>query len=104
MNIHCSVTEGFCFSIIEASAVSTPIVAYNVPGVTETVEDGKNGKLVEDGNGGQRRNLSGISWISSSIGSARKYSWDKTAFTWEKDLKAIGEWSFQDDAVQLQLK
>ena len=98
MNIHCSVTEGFCFSIIEASAVSTPIVAYKVPGVTEAMEDGKNGKLVEDGNRGQMaesiRNIMDQypgSWVSSSIGPARKYSWDKTAFIWEKDLKATCE-------------
>ena len=93
MNIHCSVTEGFGFSIIEASAVSTPIVTYKVPGVTEAVEDGKNGKLVEDGNGGQMaesiRNIMDQypgPWVSSSIGSAMKYSWDKTAFLWEKEL------------------
>ena len=78
--------------------VSTPIVAYKIPRVTEALEDGKNGKLVEDGN---RRQMEGSirtimeeypgAWVSSSIGSERKYSWDKTAFMWEKGLKAICE-------------
>ena len=89
---------GIGFSIIEASAVWTPIVTYKVPGVTESMEDGKNGKLVEDGNERQMvesiRNITDQypgPWVSSSIGQARKYSWDKTAFIWEKDLKAICE-------------
>ena len=98
MNIQCSVTERFGFSIIEASAVSAPTVVYGVPGMTEALEDGKNGKLVENGNRGQMaesiRNIMNQHLgpcVSSSIGSARKYSWDKTAFMWEKVLKAICE-------------
>ncbi len=97
MNIHSALSrKGFGFPIIEASEVNTPIVGYKVPGVTEAVEDGKNDKLVEDGNMGQMpESIRSIMdqhpgpWVSSSIGSARKYSWDKTAFMWEKDLKAI---------------
>jgi glycosyltransferase involved in cell wall biosynthesis len=96
VNIHSSVTEGFGLSIVEASALGTPTVAYDVPGVNETVEDGKNGALVEEGN----RKMMAESimriigqysdwWVKSSIDAARKYSWEKTARAWDKHLQTI---------------
>ena len=55
---------GISFSIIETSAVRTPTVTYKVPGVTEAMEDGKNGKLVEDGNERQMVESIRKSWIN----------------------------------------
>ena len=95
LNVHTSVTEGWGLSILEASAAGTPTVAYDVPGVTDAVEDGLNGIKVKDGD---RKTLadSALSilndperWWSSSIEVANKYSWDKTAESWEKLIDKV---------------
>ena len=66
-----------------------------MPGVRDTVEDGLNGIKVEDGN---RKALaeaaysilsSPAKWWLSSIEVAKKYSWDKTAESWENLIKEI---------------
>ena len=89
LNIHTSVTEGWGISIIEAASAGTPTVAFKVPGVSDSVENGFNGTTVEDGN---RKELVDAAlnilrepkkWWSSSIEVARKYSWDRTANLWE---------------------
>ena len=96
INIHSAVTEGFGFSILEASALGTPTVAYDVNGVNEAIENGVNGILVEDGNRNEMASaiskiLDGYSgnWVSSSSKVAKKYSWDKTAEQWNSHLEHI---------------
>ena len=94
LNVHTSVTEGWGFSILEASSAGTPTVAYDVPGVRDAVEDGLNGLKVKDGD---RKALadaafsiltnSEISW--SSIKVSQKYSWDKTAELWIKLFEEV---------------
>ena len=90
LNVHTSVTEGWGYSILEASAVGTPTIAYDVPGVKDAVEDGINGIKVKDSD---RRALAAAAltilnepekWWSSSIEVAQKYSWDKTVDLWIK--------------------
>ena len=39
LNVHTSVTEGWGYSILEASAAGTPTIAYDVPGVRDAVEN-----------------------------------------------------------------
>lgn len=89
LNIHTSVTEGWGISIIEAASAGTPTVAYRVPGVSDSVENGYNGITVEDDN---RKSMFDAAleiirdpkkWWASSIEVARKYSWDRTAELWE---------------------
>ena len=95
INIHTSITEGWGLSIIEASATGTPTVAYDVPGVKDVIEDGKNGIKVEDCNREALANAAlkilsdPAGWWSSSIDVAKKYSWDKTADIWEKLIQEI---------------
>ena len=95
LNVHTSVTEGWGFSILEASAAGTPTVAYDVPGVTDAVEDGLNGIKVMDGN---RKALADAAhsiltnpekWWSSSVKVAQKYSWDKTTEQWIKLFEEV---------------
>ncbi len=89
LNIHTSVTEGWGISIIEAASAGTPTVAFKVPGVSDSVENGFNGTTVEDGD---RKELVDAAlnilrepkkWWSSSLEIAKKYSWDRTANLWE---------------------
>ena len=95
LNVHNSVTEGWGFSILEASAAGTPTVAYCVPGVRDAVEDGLNGIKVENGN---RDALAEAAfsilkdperWWSSSVKVAQKYSWDKTAELWDSLIRSV---------------
>ena len=95
VNVHTSITEGWGYSILEASAAGTPTVAYNVPGVRDAVEDGLNGIKVKDGD---RKALEEAAftiltnpekWWSSSVKVAEKYSWDKTSEMWIKLLQEV---------------
>ena len=95
LNVHTSVTEGWGYSILEASSSGTPSVAYDVPGVRDAVDDGLNGIKVKDGN---REALVDAAfsifsnpekWWSSSIKVAQKYSWDKTSEKWIKLLEDV---------------
>lgn len=95
LNVHSSVTEGWGLSILESTAAGTPTVAYDVPGVKDAIEDGKNGIKVTDGD---RELLSEAAykilcnpqmWWSSSIEVAKKYSWDQTADLWDKLIREV---------------
>jgi glycosyltransferase involved in cell wall biosynthesis len=95
LNIHTSVTEGWGYSILEASAAETPTIANDVPGVRDAVEDEINGIKVRDGD---RKALLDAAfsilsnpekWWSSSVEVAKKYSWDKTAEQWETLIRKI---------------
>ena len=95
LNVHTSVTEGWGYSILEASVAGTPTVAYEVAGVTDAIENGLNGLKIKDGD---REALSEAAlsiltnpekWWSSSLEVAMRYSWDITASTWEDIMKKI---------------
>ena len=95
LNIHASITEGWGFSILEASSAGTPTVAYNVPGVVDAIENGINGLKVKDGD---RDALAEAAleilndpkkWWSSSVEVAKKYSWDITAEMWDNLIHKI---------------
>ena len=97
LNIHSSVTEGWGISIIEAASAGTPTVAYNVPGVSNSVENGLNGIVVDNND---RKALADAAlailvgperWWSSSVEVSKKYSWDKSAESWEKIIKGIDD-------------
>ncbi len=95
LNVHTSVTEGWGYSILEASAAGTPTVAYDVPGVSDAVKDGLNGIKIKDGN--REAFIDAIfsildypeKWWVSSVEVAQKYSWDKTVELWIKLLKEV---------------
>ncbi len=93
LNVHTSVAEGWGLSIIEAASAGTPTVGYEVPGVTESIESGKNGIKVKNGdrdalfNAAEQIISKPEKWWSSSVEVGRKYSWDDTAEKWGKILR-----------------
>lgn len=95
VNIHSSVTEGWGISIVEASSAGTPTIAYKVPGVSDSIQDGINGVLVKDGDRNALANAAKTiisnpeKWWSSSPEVAKKYSWDRTAELWEMLIKQV---------------
>jgi glycosyltransferase involved in cell wall biosynthesis len=80
--------EGWGLSILEAAAVATPAIAYNIPGLRDSVVDKQTGIILEEnsprrmaewairliGDHELRRELSGgaLAW-------AKAFSWDRTA-------------------------
>ena len=48
--VNCSAKEGWGLTVIEANACGVPVVASDVPGLRDSVVDGKNGLLYEFGN------------------------------------------------------
>jgi glycosyltransferase involved in cell wall biosynthesis len=91
-----SVREGFGLNIVEANALGTPAIAYDVPGLRDSILDGKTGLLVkvEDANylaeaiitiledKGLRDTLS-----SNALKHSRNFSWDRTYQEFEKIIK-----------------
>lgn len=83
-----SVREGFGLNVIEANALGVPCVAYDVPGLRDSILDGKTGLLVEPGNvealakalaiiltdGNLRNELS-----ENALTHSRAFSWDRVA-------------------------
>ena len=97
VNVHTSITEGWGYSIMEASASGVPTVAYQVPGVVDAISPGVNGELVESGNVKALANAilanldSPLSMVESSRKYAELFSWDRAAENWAKHLKNTAE-------------
>jgi glycosyltransferase involved in cell wall biosynthesis len=92
-----SVREGFGLNVLEAYALGTPCIAYNVAGLRDSIIDGRTGLLVkEDGNVERlaeviirvledkilRKMLS-----VNAIEHSKNFNWDKTAQELEKILQ-----------------
>ena len=95
LNVHTAVTEGWGFSVLEASSAGTPTVAYDVPGIRDSIENGLNGLKVSDGD---REALLKAAfsilanpekWWTSSVEVAKKYSWDRTTELWEDIINKV---------------
>ncbi len=91
-----SMKEGWGITVIESNACGTPAIAYNVPGLRDSVKYNYNGILVEDGDekslantiamvlkdGSLRDNLS-----KNALEWSKQFSWDKST---ERFMEAIG--------------
>jgi glycosyltransferase involved in cell wall biosynthesis len=95
VNIHCSVAEGWGFSILESAAAGTPTVAYRVPGVSEAILDGVSGLLCPDGDvpsmasAVTRVMAETDRWGRQAREWASNFSWDRAANLWEHHLLAL---------------
>ncbi|RLE90003.1 MAG: glycosyltransferase family 1 protein, partial [Thermoprotei archaeon] len=86
---------GWCQTVIEAAACKTPAIAYNVPGLRDSVRNMETGMLVEPGN--IEELAKAITWLlidealrgklgESAYRYAQQFSWDKVV---ESFLKTI---------------
>jgi glycosyltransferase involved in cell wall biosynthesis len=95
VNIHCSVSEGWGLSALEAAACGVPTAGYSVPGLNESVRDGISGHLVSDGDVDALVSTiidisEGVSRLTSSCRTyAEGFSWDRTAEAWRSHLKRL---------------
>ena len=92
-----SAREGWGLVNIEANAVGTPVVGYNVAGIKDSVKDGKTGILVAYGDvaalATRAMNLVGDAkryevYQKNCISWSNKFSWEKST---RESLKLIGK-------------
>ena len=90
--------EGWGITVIEANACRTPCIAYDVPGLRDSVVDGKTGllvergdvrvlaeaivKVLEDGELRKRLGENALKW-------AEKFSWDRSAEEFMKVMEGV---------------
>lgn len=91
-----SVREGFGLNVIEANALGVPSVAYDVPGLRDSIVNGETGLLARSGDVedlAQKildvltdRNLR-INLSQKALAHSKSYSWDKAADEFIKIVK-----------------
>jgi glycosyltransferase involved in cell wall biosynthesis len=93
-----SVREGWGLVVTEANAMATPVVAYNVPGLRDSVLDGKTGVLVNDYS---PQNLASSSvslltdrdrlkkYSNDALAFSTQFSWDNTASAFDKIIREM---------------
>jgi glycosyltransferase involved in cell wall biosynthesis len=94
-----SVREGFGLNVLEANALGTPSIAYDVTGLRDSIINGKTGLLVKE-KGDIKRLAEVISMVLSdrtlrmnlsanALEYSKNFSWDGTAQEFEKILKEM---------------
>jgi glycosyltransferase involved in cell wall biosynthesis len=88
--------EGWGLVVTESNAVGTPVVAYNVPGLRDSVKDGETGILVKE-NSPESLASSAIYLLKdrslleqlslTALSFSRQFSWDTTTQVFDKIIK-----------------
>jgi len=92
-----SIREGFGLNVLEANALGTPCIAYDVAGLRDSIIDGKTGLLVK-GKGDVEKLAEAIIRVLSdrtlrmdlsanALEYSKNFNWDRTAQEFEKILK-----------------
>lgn len=95
VNIHCSTSEGWGYSTLEAASAGVPTVAYAVSGIIDSVADGVSGKLVCDGQpsalaAGIKEVIESFpSWVTKCREHALRFKWEKCSRSWEDHLREV---------------
>lgn len=93
-----SVREGFGLNVVEANALGVPCVAYDVPGLRDSIQHGETGILV--GSGGTNALAEAVARIlmndalktrlsEKALVYSRSFSWDKVANEFIKVVETI---------------
>ncbi len=97
VNIHCSISEGWGMTITEAASSGVPTAAYRVPGVEESIINGRTGILVKNND---------YSLLSDAVqvlmrknkefslqcrASAEIHSWESTASRWLSLINQVSD-------------
>lgn len=93
-----SMKEGWGISVLEANACGTPAIAYDVPGLRDSIKNKKTGLLVESGNikaleEAITMTLSDvklrIELSKNALEYSRQFSWDESAEEIERIIKGV---------------
>lgn len=85
--VHPSMKEGWGLTVIEAASCQTPSVAYNVPGLRDSIVNNKTGLLVDNKNPEDMtkkilsllKNANGYSKLGkNAVEWSKKFSWDRS--------------------------
>lgn len=97
-----SVREGWGLVVTEFNAMGTPAVAYNVPGLRDSVQDGHTGVLVNN-NSPESLAKAAIGLLkdkehlvklsNNALKFSRNFSWDNTADAFDKIIKNVTQGS-----------
>jgi len=97
--VNSSYGEGLPTAVLEAGAMGLAVVATDVGGTNEIIQDGKNGYLVHPGNVSELRKkiqlLAKNAKLREKLGKAlqktvrEKFDWDKIVVKFEKVLKSL---------------
>ncbi|HWP82261.1 MAG TPA: glycosyltransferase family 4 protein [Bacteroidota bacterium] len=96
--VNCSIKEGWGLTVLEANSCGVPVVASDVPGLRDSVVNGRTGLLYPYGDIDQLKNriLQVIEdktlrneLAHHALEWARSFSWDKSADLMEKFLHAV---------------
>ena len=91
-----SVREGFGLNVIEANALGVPCVAYDVPGLRDSIQNGETGLLVKSGDAqalaeGLFKTLEDEEFreklSENALEYSKDFSWDKPADDFMKIIK-----------------
>ena len=96
--VHPGLREGWGLNVIEANAFGTPVVAYDVPGLRDSVRHMETGILIK--NGSKEELARGIIMLvkdhnlrqklsKASLEYAKRFSWNKTARVWSLLINKI---------------
>lgn len=96
LNVHCSIAEGWAYSVLEALASGVPTVGYHVPGLGDWFPQGDCGELVRDNEPSLLADAA-IEILRSDVTSQAKacraavggYSWERTADLWAHHLSGL---------------
>jgi glycosyltransferase involved in cell wall biosynthesis len=88
--------EGWGLVVTESNAVGTPVVAYNVPGLRDSVKDGETGVLIKE-NSPESLASSAINLLEDrslleqyslrALLFSKQFSWDTTAEMFDKVIR-----------------
>jgi glycosyltransferase involved in cell wall biosynthesis len=82
-----AIREGWGLVVTESNAMGTPAVAYNVPGLRDSIKDGQTGLLTHENNPQELASLAIslfrdsrtlIKISANAINFSRQFSWDKS--------------------------
>lgn len=95
LNVHCAVSEGWGFSVMEASSAGVPTVAFDARGLSDSVQDGTNGLLVTSGDESALADAAckilerPDEWRRPSRRWAEGFSWETTTDLWSKLITTL---------------
>jgi glycosyltransferase involved in cell wall biosynthesis len=92
------IREGWGLVVTEANAMGTPVVAYDIPGLRDSISDGKSGVLVKE-NTPSGLASSAISLLRNAplleklslnaLAQSKQFSWDKSADVFNQVMEKI---------------